>query len=232
MPELSRTEGGPLNSEEQVQFVRCENIIREGIDTFWEVGAALFMIREYRLYVETHRSFDSYCRERWSIPRLQADRLIDAYKVKSIVPISKESHARELKGLTEDQQKEAWEAAQGEAGDGLVTARMLADAADIVRKGLGEPDKGGVPDDEAYKQIIILLTQALHLLGRTRDNPWMEWSFIRNHLSNTKGSIMYSTPCCRCPKCKGHDTNCPLCKGEGWIPKGVWQNIEKDYVAS
>ena len=231
MPELRRSEGGPLNAEEQVELVRLEAIVREGKDTFWEVGAALFLIREHRLYVEGHRSFEAYCLERWEIPRLQADRLIDAHKVRGVVPITKESHARVLKGLTGEQQKEAHTAAKEEAGEeGKVTARMLADAADEIRKSLREPDKGGVPDDEAYRQIIILLTQALHLLGRTRDNPWMEWSFIRNHLSNTKSSVTYSTPHCRCPKCKSHDPNCQLCKGTGWIPKGVWQSIEKEYV--
>ena len=231
MQELSRTEGGPLNSVEQVELVRLESIIREGKDTFWEVGAALWKIREHRLYTEEHDSFEAYCLDMWDIPRLQADRLIDAHKVRDVVPITKESHARVLKGLTDEQQKEAHAAAEEEAGEeGKVTARMLADAADEIRKSLSEPDKGGVPDDEAYRQIIILLTQALHLLGRTRDNPWMEWSFIRNHLSNTKSSVTYSTPHCRCPKCKSHDPNCQLCKGTGWIPKGVWQSIEKEYV--
>jgi len=54
--------------------------------SFVEQGDALRIIRERRLYKTTHRSFDAYCRERWSWSRSYADKLIQSASFASEVP--------------------------------------------------------------------------------------------------------------------------------------------------
>jgi hypothetical protein len=50
----------------QTELERLESIIESGIATFVAVGQALAQIKADRLYLVTHKSFDAYCRERWS----------------------------------------------------------------------------------------------------------------------------------------------------------------------
>ena len=42
-----------------------EHIIDQGIKTFVEVGHALLVIRDERLYRERHETFEDYLRQRW-----------------------------------------------------------------------------------------------------------------------------------------------------------------------
>ena len=44
-------------------LAELEQIIRDGLDTFIEVGNALVRIRDKQLYVDGYSSFDQYCRE-------------------------------------------------------------------------------------------------------------------------------------------------------------------------
>jgi hypothetical protein len=96
-----------------------EAVIARGLDTFVQVGGALMEIRELRLY--RHRdgfsSFEQYCRERWNMDRLKADRLIDAARISRAlppnggsVPIPNEAVARELAPLKRQPEKlrETW----------------------------------------------------------------------------------------------------------------------------
>ena len=221
MSEIKKSQGGPLSSEEQVELVRCERIIRDNLQTFWDVGEALLCVRENRLYIETHRSFEAWCQEKWDIPRKSADRHIAAFKVKSNVPILNEAQAREMIGMNPEEQKEAWEMAEGIGGGDRVTARDLHEAADIIRKGLGEPDKYGIPSDELYLTMKASLTQCLMLFKRFEnlENPWLNKAFVSNWLKNVRTAISDAKPERVCPKCKGSDANCQLCKGMGWLCK-------------
>ena len=54
-----------LTRPESMKLVDLEMTIEEGLATFVAVGASLAMIREQRLYRDTHNTFDEYCQERW-----------------------------------------------------------------------------------------------------------------------------------------------------------------------
>jgi len=49
--------------------------LEEGIQRFVEAGEALLAVRDRRLYRESHRTFEDYCRERWGLER--ANQAID-----------------------------------------------------------------------------------------------------------------------------------------------------------
>ena len=67
-----------LNGQEMTRLSALEETVERGRQTFIEVGNALSEIRESRLYRETHKTFESYCQDRWGWSRQQAGRLIRA----------------------------------------------------------------------------------------------------------------------------------------------------------
>lgn len=122
---------------------RAENVIRNGLDTFVEVGNALQEIRDGRGYrLKGYGTFEDYCRDEWNISRVHAFRLMQsAAVVENLLPIGNarpetESQARPLAALDPDQQVTAWncavETAQRENG-GRVTAAIVQRAADEVK---------------------------------------------------------------------------------------------------
>lgn len=78
-------------------LAECEVVIERGQRTFREVGEALTAIRDNRLYLETHSTFEAYCRERWSMGRNYANKLIAATNLGTTVPIANERQARTLR---------------------------------------------------------------------------------------------------------------------------------------
>jgi hypothetical protein len=113
------------------RLAELEAVVERGLATFVEVGAALLEIRDTRLYRDTHTTFEDYCRERWSMRRESADRLIRSAKVVELVNPSglipaNEAQARELVPLLADEQAvvEAWREAKAEAD--LIGAPLTA----------------------------------------------------------------------------------------------------------
>lgn len=90
-----------LQAKENQRLHELEDVIREGLQTFIEVGQALSEIRDSRLYRNTYATFEAYCKERWGMTKTSANRLIQASVVAEEmapfgVKIEKEAHAREL----------------------------------------------------------------------------------------------------------------------------------------
>lgn len=128
-----------LTEAESAELTALETTIERGLQTFWEVGEALFTIRDKRLYRATHATFDAYCRERWQMSKTQANRLIGAADVaKDLAPIgvipSSESVARPLVSLPPEQRQEVWQKAVDSAVDGKPTAADVAQVAKEIKQ--------------------------------------------------------------------------------------------------
>jgi len=168
MNELSLPEKNDLQYHEQR--------IERGLATFIEVGESLWKIRENKLYRQTHKTFEDYCKERWGISKTHANRLIGANEIASeMAPtgakITSERQARELAKVPEDQRQEVVERAS-EATGGKLTAKAIKEA----RK---EPVK---PRQSLEEQVKIEQEMALDGLmenwvrasSKTR-NTFLEW---------------------------------------------------------
>src|SRR5688572_3420955 len=70
-----------LTVEERTTFSACEKIISAGLKTFSEVGNALLRVRDSRLYRDSYKSFEAYCREKWGWSHQRADQYIAAASV-------------------------------------------------------------------------------------------------------------------------------------------------------
>jgi hypothetical protein len=103
-----------LNIDESHELERCEVVIKQGLQTFIEVGEALFIIRDKRLYRKEFNTFEDYCQQKWSMPRRHVNRMIAASEtiinlgpIGPILPES-ESQLRPLTSLEPEIQKEVW----------------------------------------------------------------------------------------------------------------------------
>jgi len=111
-----------MSPADTAELKRLENVIEHGLQTFEEVGEALAAIKDERLYVGTHSTFDHYVRERWGMSRYYAHRTIEAAQVTAMLPIgntpSSEAVARELAPLRSDPVllEKVWSAATAEHG--------------------------------------------------------------------------------------------------------------------
>jgi hypothetical protein len=67
-----------LTATELSELSKSEAIIEAGAQTFIEVGNALKVIQEGKLYRATHKTFQLYCKERWGWDKRRAYQLIEA----------------------------------------------------------------------------------------------------------------------------------------------------------
>jgi hypothetical protein len=103
-----------LSVDARKRLKACEALIEQR--AFYEVGSTLLEIRRDKLYLETHKTFESYCRERWKFSRIHAHRLVESARVTdNLLPIGNipthESQVRPLTKLAPEQQREAWKRA-------------------------------------------------------------------------------------------------------------------------
>jgi hypothetical protein len=119
-----------LTDTEKFKLDQYEQTIKKGLSTFLDVGHALAQIRDNRLYRETHKSFEKYCKDTWDLGKSSAYRKIDGYqainlleskmspmgdensskqKSNSIILPTNERQTRPLTSLSPDDQVKAWE---------------------------------------------------------------------------------------------------------------------------
>ena len=56
----------------------CEHKIERAVLAYAEAGDALRTIRDKKLYKDSHKTFEAYCRSRWNWSRVHAHRMIEA----------------------------------------------------------------------------------------------------------------------------------------------------------
>jgi hypothetical protein len=165
-----------LSADEQIELEECEAIIERGLQTFYEVGAALLRVRELRLYRIEHSSFEAYCAERWGISRPRAYQFIEAAEVRSnlstivdTLPMT-ESQARPLARLEPDQQREVWQQAlqrAHELGQRLTAALVEAIVKEMHPAAPAQPAQRAdptppAPDTAALQQQVEHWRQKAH----------------------------------------------------------------------
>lgn len=131
-----------LNIEETNELERCEVVIKQGLDTFVEVGQALLTIRDKRLYRASFRTFEEYCGERWGMGRRYTNQIIAAAEVVTnlgaMAPIlpQTERQTRPLATLAPDLQREAWNEVvqKSEATGQPITATAVKTVADTYKQ--------------------------------------------------------------------------------------------------
>ena len=150
-----------LSEPERERLEQCENAVRIGEKTFLAVGNALVIIRDERLYRETHADFGDYLKE--NFPRIgsnrrYADYLIEGAKTAKVIeeaglpePQSERS-LRPLSAIPMEQRGEVWETATQIAQENGRDVPIESDTRNAVtRFQQPEEEHGSLAQSDAYK---------------------------------------------------------------------------------
>lgn len=112
-----------------------ESVIERGLQSFVEVGNALSLIRDGKMYREFHKTFADYCDDRWGWTQQYATQICRSAETVKVIGKSEtmvslpatERQARPLTKLPADEQAEAWEevVAESEKSGEKITAAIL-----------------------------------------------------------------------------------------------------------
>jgi hypothetical protein len=133
------TDIAPLTREEVIAFDDCEQRIERGLKTFIEVGTALIVIRDSKLYRGEFLNFEVYLEKRWNLKRQRAYELMSAAAVVSefsdseLPPPAKEAHAAALAKVPGEDRADVW-AETLERTNGKPTAAAVAEVSEEQRK--------------------------------------------------------------------------------------------------
>lgn len=138
------------------------NLERTVEQAFYVAGRALKILRDKKLYRETHATFEAYVRDRFDYTRsaaynlissadvfdnLKCTQIVDTNKNTNILP-TKESQCRPLAKLPPEQQREVWRTAVEQSNGKVPSARIVKD---IVKQNNSNLDIQAKPED---KEII------------------------------------------------------------------------------
>lgn len=158
----------PTTIQESQRLIELERVIKTGIDTFIQVGGALFEIKESRLYRIEHGTFEEYCKDKWNMSKAFAFRQIAAAKTtRNLSPIGDikpqtESQARPLTKLPAEQQPEAWKEAVERAGGEQPTAKQVEA---VVAEAIGNKTPRSEPPDYTPALGLQIADNAIRILS-------------------------------------------------------------------
>ncbi|WP_254433094.1 MULTISPECIES: hypothetical protein [unclassified Dolichospermum] len=129
-----------LTKEEEGERFRLERQVERA---FSEAGKALRQLRDRKLYRNSHKTFDEYCKDRFSYNRSRSYQLIDAASVvdnleecPQIVDIlpTAEGQVRPLTKLEVEEQVRCWQEAVEAAGGKVPSGRIVKSIVDKLQK--------------------------------------------------------------------------------------------------
>lgn len=126
----------PLSDAERAELAAAESRIQRGLSGFVDAGAALSLIKDHRLYRDSHATYEGYLRDRWGLGQDYANKLVHAMTIaldlerKGLLPPVRETHAREIGRVQPEHRAKVWGDALAAAGGDpqAVTADMIAAA--------------------------------------------------------------------------------------------------------
>jgi len=179
----SRKRKSEISSEEVKKFERLDRIVSKVAKHFVEAAAALYEIRERRLYRAKHRTFEDYCQSVHQISRQYANKLIKAGRIRlELEPIvsrldlpmlDNEAQLRELARVSDPKDREEVLVAAVEVvakdDPGGLTARAIRDQVDARRCTSNRAVKTGDGNQPASNTVAdIAKESAVALVPRPR----------------------------------------------------------------
>ena len=153
-----------LNIEERNELERCEVVIKQGLQTFVEVGQALMLIRDKRLYRAEYGTFKDYCETKWNISRrrgyelINASLVIDNVRNSAQIQPKNEGQTNPLTKIEPELQSEVWQETVNRHGDNI-TAKKVEDVVkdfkplnDELRQAKKEPMFAASSPEELLKK--------------------------------------------------------------------------------
>lgn len=237
-----------LSTSEQNALRDCEKTIEKGINSFREVGESLMKIRDEKLHRATHKTFEAYCKERWSFGKSRAYQLIDAATVAENVhncgqKPDKESQARPLAALPESEQPAAWSEAVESADGKQPTAKQVKEVVEKRAKpepgpldGLLASVRDAIEQAEAFRELMNAITQVKSKVRKIIESPLgrhINPQELNAHLTNAFRILKFAMPFADCVYCgRTIKKTCKACGGQGWLVQDVFNQAPADMKAN
>ena len=165
---------------QQDRLVRLESVIARNQGLFFEIGRALFEIKEARLYkITLYENFETYTKARWDMGKSHAYRLIDAYLVvNNLSPIGddlpeNESQVRPLVPFKPVEQRQIW---KNFIKTGMeITALNLKKFID-ARKQPDGIDKPVDLSDQISKEYMTAVQAMIEQISIAQNDNWKKTS--------------------------------------------------------
>ena len=198
--DIIETVSNVLTKSEKTELHRHELDIEDGIKSFVKVGNALNSIKEKLLYRERYDTFDEYVKDRWSMGRHYAYRLIRGSEIAGRFPeLTNEAEARELNKVPYTDQ-------------GVVLERAKKTA-----------DMEGKKLSARHIKLAAELQEVAKRLGVHPEGCWFHTyaDTISSKIKDLTRIGVHTRPAGACPECAGGITpDCDTCRDRGWLPKG------------
>lgn len=153
-----------LTADERAQLRHYEGVIETAHRHFVAAAEALAEIRARRLYLQHHRTFEDYCKQRWGFGRVHGWRFVAAARVLADLrdePLPQgnalpetEKQCRALTPLVPSDRRSAWAGAVESAGGKQPTAGQVREAAERVTKGLAAAVRAEEAAEEEAAALI------------------------------------------------------------------------------
>lgn len=147
-----------ISADEKKQLNSAEASIRNGLKSYQNVGKALTIIAQGRLYRSTHSTFAKYCKDKWDMTTARASQYQHAYRVHELLAgtgafgrnlPATESQCRPLVRIPMDEKMDetiirVWIAVTGSKQK--ITAKLVNDCVDAELGIDKEPDRDAADD--------------------------------------------------------------------------------------
>ena len=233
-----------LSPVEKRNLKALEKIIDDGLKGFVAVGTALRQISEEKLYRTKYESFEEYLKERWTLGRSYAYKIMQGSEIAERIPaITNEGQAREMAKVPYTDQKEVYDRAKerAELEGRPVIARDIHEAAT-------EPSSMTARDvvDEVWKEencselwdmgveVVEELKELTRKLAAHPEGCWLQAhaDTLDLKIRDIKTLIIHARPEGPCPMCAGGlKQSCEVCRSRGWLPSSRLKSVQKKLQA-
>ena len=242
---------------EQERFHELEIIIEEGREAWYNVGCAIWEIRERKLYKPDYKTFEEYCKERWGWSRRHCDQVASASRIiqllpdaktRTAVPISRAA-ATELGKVPEEERPAVIAEASKATPKGKTISSMAIRSAtpppkkkqpDVELDKVGRPIPSKVLPlwNRAFDASEILSHISIARVGliKYRDSAdplfaEVDFPSALSNLDQAYGYVKEAKPFAVCPSCQGKmPEGCGTCKGRGLVSEWYWNTCVTDEV--
>ena len=233
---------------DQHDFLKFEQVIEKGKQSFVEVGMALLQIRDRRLYRHKFETFEDYCQKRWGWTADYGRKLIAATSAvqglteKTKTKVSTAGAARALVSVPEKERSAVVEKAAS-TGKPVTAKSINAARSAIVEAEVILCDETGykVPTElvilwqrgSEIQQLLTSITRVKSAVSNAqgdKDALYKEvnYSAVLADLTNAYNGLNRAKPYAVCPKCSGRTTiskSCLMCGGRGIVSKLMWDKL-------
>jgi hypothetical protein len=218
---------GTMMVHELARLRECEATIEKDSAAFMRVGVALAEIRNSKLYVGTHKTFELYCQDRWGFTRSRASQLIKAASVgKSLSNnVLQTLNARQATALSQAPPEQQAVVLEQASANGPPTAASIQAAVAELDDDWGDEEEAEEPSTEeamaAWNKQVESFARSITAIAK--DAPKGGWwdesqaNIVAQNLKAAAGSARQAKCEKVCPKCEGD--GCKWCKSTGFMPE-------------